>query len=705
MGFLHFWAIGIGTLALAAPIAVHFLTKPKPLARPLSTIRFLQEVIEQRKARSRFRDWLILFLRTLCIALLALALARPLLDQQPAVPLEPSRDTQRVLVIDSSQSMSAGSGGVTGWSAAQASALEYLDGGSGLQAAVIFAGARARPVFDRMSPNLNSLREAIRQAKPSAERADARAAIEQAARILESGTGAKKELVIISDFQRANWGTMLLDLVPESTQVQFHSVAPKNTDNVAITAARFTSEPIIGQSTGLDIEISNFSNHEVDVRCVLDMTDARRTITSKLAAQSTRNLTELITFNEAGWKHGWVRLESNLDVLPNDDERPLAIRVRPPVHALMITRQNAQEIPSSSFFIERALSIALSTNSSSNAAAPTVHRVHPGRDPLANWPIADVFVLDHPGSLTTESSQFLASQLRRGKGLMYVTSELVDAVNLKQLQELLGSDFQPPVDFVPDKGGLDRRDLFVQRANSRDVPFSILGSNNAASLLNPVRFAGGLSTRATAEGLKDQVVAELNDTSSLLYLTSVGAGQIAVLNTDLAKSNWVVQSTFLPVLGELAQALLASRLQRDQAGSGEPIVRILPAEVTDVNNMVGKTIEGTPPNDGNFGKWDWVAGQNAVVWSWNEPPGPGIYSLEQNTTPQWMLATSAPALESDLSSLSEAVLTKRVSGSRKVGFASNDQQSKNSDDVWKWLIIGCLFGLVAEIGALRWARM
>jgi hypothetical protein len=185
----------------------------------------------------------------------------------------------------------------------------------------------------------------------------------------------------------------------------------------------------------------------------------------------------------------------------------------------------------------------------------------------------------------------------------------------------------------------------------------------------------------------------------------VGAGQIAVLNTDLARSNWPVQSSFLPVLGELTQALLASRMQRDQAASGEPMVRMLPTEVTDATKMIGKTIEGKPPADGSFGKWEWVASQNAVVWSWDEPSGAGIYSLEQNDAPQWMVATSAPAVESDLSSLDEEVLTKRVSGTRKVGFASNDRQSKNSDDIWKWLIVACLLGLVAEIGALRWTRM
>ena len=166
MSFLHWWAIGIGAVALIAPLAVHFLTKPKPVAFSLSTVRFLREVIEQRKARSRFRDWLILLLRGLCIALLALGLSRPLLKKPPAVTTQGSGDTARVILLDVSQSMSAGSGGVTAWTQAQASCLQFLDIGSGTSANVVFAGARARSVFDSLSPNLNGLRSAVKHHRP-----------------------------------------------------------------------------------------------------------------------------------------------------------------------------------------------------------------------------------------------------------------------------------------------------------------------------------------------------------------------------------------------------------------------------------------------------------------------------------------------------------------------------------------------------------
>ncbi len=710
MNVIHLWAIGIGAVALAGPFAVHWLTKPKPVPFPLSTVRFLREIIELRRARSRLRDWLILLLRSLCIALLALSLARPLFHDRQAVSISADRNAQRVILLDTSQSMSAGSGGVTRWSEGVASALQYLDGAPGMKGAVIFSGARARPVFDQLSPNLASLREAVKQARPLAERAEPRLALELAASMLAKSGSATKELVIISDFQRTNWGTLLLDLIPAETQIQFHSVAQPTTDNVAITGIRFSSEPVVGQSVVMEVDLANYSDREVTVRCGIDLSTIKRHVEATLLPQSSRTIAESLRFDTVGWQHGSATLNGNLDVLPDDDQRPIAIRVRPPVRVLMVTKQNQNEIPSSSFYLQQALSVALTGNefpmtAERNRNNETIVRIHPLRESVRQWPQCDVYVIDHPGSLSTEALQLIASQLRRGKGLLYVASDLVDAINIRQLAEILGSDFQPPVELVPEGNTESRKELFVRQVKSREAPFRVLGSNDATSLFKPVRFQGGLGTRANAEGLRDQVLAELSDTSALMYLSSVGAGQIAVLNTDLGQSNWSVQPTFLPIMSELTRALLVQRGQGDQAASGEPLVRILPATVTESSPLQGRTIDGPTPANGDFGAWQWVAGQNSVIWNWKEPPGAGIYALEENGVPVSMVATSAPAIESDLSTLDKDVLTTRIGGDRRVGFATVDSANDKSDELWNWLIVGCLLGLIGEIVALRWNRM
>ncbi len=110
MNPLNPWAIAIGVLAIGIPTVLHFLTKPKPTAIPISTISFLYELIQQRRSRSKLRDILILLLRSIAIALIALAIARPRLTAPPIISPNPDTKTARVVIVDQSQSMAAGQG-------------------------------------------------------------------------------------------------------------------------------------------------------------------------------------------------------------------------------------------------------------------------------------------------------------------------------------------------------------------------------------------------------------------------------------------------------------------------------------------------------------------------------------------------------------------------------------------------------------------
>src|SRR5262245_52589918 len=111
-GLIHPWAVAVGALAATLPVAIHFLTRPKPVRMPLSTVRFVQRAIQQRRARHRFRDFLILALRTIAIFLLALAIARPLIGDPPLVAANETAKINRVVVLDVSESMAAQQSGI-----------------------------------------------------------------------------------------------------------------------------------------------------------------------------------------------------------------------------------------------------------------------------------------------------------------------------------------------------------------------------------------------------------------------------------------------------------------------------------------------------------------------------------------------------------------------------------------------------------------
>ena len=189
----------------------------------------------------------------------------------------------------------------------------------------------------------------------------------------------------------------------------------------------------------------------------------------------------------------------------------------------------------------------------------------------------DLIVLDHPGKLTDETVKLLAALLHRGRPILYVAAELIDATNLKRLGEAAGSGLQMPVEFTPPPAGQARRDLFYTAVRRDSAPLGVFG-DSLTSVMGRLRFAGGLSSRRLGTGVDADVLAAYNDGSAGIVLCASDAGVLAVLNADLAASNLPRTSAFLPMLTELVGQMLDRGRATEAAYCGEPLVVHLPAE-------------------------------------------------------------------------------------------------------------------------------
>ncbi|MDZ7617342.1 MAG: BatA and WFA domain-containing protein, partial [Patescibacteria group bacterium] len=156
MNFLHPWAMAIGILAAAAPVAIHFLTRPRPARMPLSTLRFVRAAVRQQRARSRLRDWLILALRTAAVLLLALAVAQPRWGEQPPVSDLQASDAVRVVLVDASLSMGARERGIERLERARTVAAGFLRYRPGLRVNLIVGAAVPKVLFEQPSTNFDA---------------------------------------------------------------------------------------------------------------------------------------------------------------------------------------------------------------------------------------------------------------------------------------------------------------------------------------------------------------------------------------------------------------------------------------------------------------------------------------------------------------------------------------------------------------------
>jgi hypothetical protein len=699
MSFLHFWAIPAGAAALSVPFIVHWLTKPRPTRVPLSTVRFVREVVQQRRARNRLRDLLILLLRAAAIALLAAVMARPLIGSRaPAAIGDTQTQTVRVVLLDVSQSMAATSQGIQTFQRARPIAAKQVGYSANAQANLILSAAAPQPIFDRPSTNFSTLVDEVAKAKPLPQRLQVQASLNVAAEMLANAGGdkARRELIVISDFQRSNWAAADFSVLPTETVIQLESVAPAETPaNLAILRVGSQGRIERGRTFRLEIEVGNYSPSPRPVTVEVVLGESLFRASGQCSAGGRSILVTEATLPSEGWHVGEARFAGVEDGLSSDNSRPVVLQVHPQPNYMLLTRQSAQMRPSSSYYLERAISPA---SADEGRATEKIVRVDPSRATREAITEADLLLLDHPGKLSEETLQLLAALLRRGRGLLYVTAEPIDATNLKLLANGAGTSLQMPVEFAPTTTGQVRKNLFLANVRQRQVPFTVFG-DEAAAMFSSVRFSGGLSSRRVEGALLDDVLATYNDQSACLVVTACGAGTLAVLNAELNSSNLPSSPAFVPMIGELTGHLLGRDRSQESVPSGEPVAVYLPNSASPVTGLRIIPPASSTLESGSLGE---LHEENVgVMWQAAEAGPPGVYEVKRANQTLFALASAIPADEADLATLASDVMTDRLSGVRDVKYRSALRDDEPRDDLWSWLAVACLSCVLVEVLGLR----
>jgi hypothetical protein len=692
--FLHPWAIWAGVAAAALPVAIHWLTRERPKRLALPTIRFLHEAVRDRRARNRLRDIIILGCRTLAILLLALAIARPLFDQGTAVSPEPAGAAARVVILDVSQSMGAEAHGIQSLERGRPVAASYLPDRPDLRAGLVLAGAGADSTFDQLSVNAPALRAEVGRAAVRPERLNVAAAIRRAADLLaDTPDGVTRELVIVSDFQRSNWAEVDFSPLPAGTAIQLEAVGPAEPPaNLAVLRVGSPSRIEQGRDARIEIEVGNASAGPRPVTVEVTVGDNVTRVEGVCPAWATTTLVAEVPPRAAGWQAGSARLVNASDALPADDVRPFVLEVRPPPTFALVTRQSAAQVPSSSYYLARALVPA-----APRPGRPDVRvtRIDPAQADPAVMAAADVIVLDHPGRLSPETVRHLATLLKRGTGVLYVAAEPQDATNLAQLSDAAGSDLRLPVEFSPPARGARRADLFLTAVKKDQPPFAVFG-DDLANAIDGLRFGGGLSSRPRDDGLPDDILATLSDRTAALVATGCGDGTLVVLNVDLGASNLPASPAFVPLIGELAERLAGRRRTADALACGEPVVLNLPRSA---GPSAGLDLIG-PDRDAGTLRED----AGGVTWSHPGIRTAGVYTIKRQGTTVFAAAAAVPPEESDLRPLDLSTVPEKAGAGRAVGYRSAARSEREGDSAWAWFAVGCVLCLLGELAALKWFR-
>jgi hypothetical protein len=188
--------------AAAAPVLLHWLTRPRPKPLPFSSLDLLREAVRARLARSRLRDALLLALRCLLLAALCLLFSRPVAHWGGAADAEGGLTT--VLMVDASYSMRSVEAGLSAFERARAAAREILDSAGPRDRAALVAFSDRVEVSVPPTEDFPRLREALDRLSPTARPTRAVPALEAAYNLLE-GVEGRRAIVLLSDLAEHGW--------------------------------------------------------------------------------------------------------------------------------------------------------------------------------------------------------------------------------------------------------------------------------------------------------------------------------------------------------------------------------------------------------------------------------------------------------------------------------------------------------------------
>jgi len=203
MNFLNPILLYSGLACLAVPIIVHLLTRRRRTPIAWGAMRFLMEAYKKHRRRLTLEQLLLLACRCLLVALIALALGKPIVAGLAAGSAGPRT---LYLVIDNSLMSSLvaadGSSALERHKAGAAKLLGKLDSLRGDRAAVVALGAPADALVVPPSSDLNAVGRVVSSLEATDGRADLDGAITRLAADLSMGeASAGVTIAVLSEWR------------------------------------------------------------------------------------------------------------------------------------------------------------------------------------------------------------------------------------------------------------------------------------------------------------------------------------------------------------------------------------------------------------------------------------------------------------------------------------------------------------------------
>ncbi|HUS59457.1 MAG TPA: VWA domain-containing protein [Planctomycetota bacterium] len=692
-------------MALAgAPVVIHLLNRRRYRVINWGAMQFLEQSVAKSSRRLLIEQLLILMLRTLLIAFIVYAMARPYLPG--AMPVMPAARPKRnvVVLLDRSMSMRYDENRVANLAQgkeAVARIIGELQKGDSLN--IVLAGGRPQPLLKEPVVDIEQFMDLLREVEPMGDEANMTEAIKEALAQLEKSYNPLREIYIITDRQafgwqaktETRWADTVESLERGALKPTLHvlQVGQAEYENAAVTGITPAHSSVgIYQPARFDVRITNFGKERREKVNVRFTTGDSREKTTQVDLASGGNSVSVSfehQFDTPGSQ--LVRVSIDPDALPADDEMVASVDVYDAIPVLLIDGTGSSDAQTPG-----ALELALRPRDSENPDFKSLLAVQVCRiDTMPSLSTSKFhLVVMHdvarvPDRQVAELERFVFS----GGGLLVMPGRNSDPASFNRYLYRDGDGLLPSkLEQVPalkdPVRALAQAFTHPALAQFRDP------KNGDFTLIEVYKYFRYVDPR---DG-KSRVLAQLGNSDPLFIEKTFGQGRVilSAVPVDKGWTNLQKRSFFLPLMQCTAYYLAGSVQPPRNVLLGSPLSLFLPPESR------SRTVQVIDPEE-NEHEVKVAEKDGRRVATFTDTQKPGTYRMLDGDGKQTFYVVRPPEQESNIKPLNpdEIAWVEKTLGAT---FAKDwddlrvraFSKTRELREFWQLLIIAAILVLLLE---------
>ena len=678
IGFSHMWLLG-ALVAVGLPVAIHFMTRPRPRRIDFPAFQFLMEAAQGRQRLHRIRTFLILLIRSLAVLILVLLFARPYLHDRSAA-VQTGLFKKTVVLIDATLSMQAGSGGLTLFDRARADAADLITGLDGhAEVGLIFMKDRPESLLPVLSGNTAALLRGLENAVPSAAAGSPDDALALAGQML-AGSGT---IYIFSDFQQTSWQHADFSGTPH--RIVLRPVIETAIENTAITDIRIMpANPVTGEPVEITCRIFNAAPDHRQVPVVLNYMGRRHHRRADLKPYGTTSVLFRFIPEAPGTFSGVVRLETS-DGLQADNERYFRMDIQKSSVVLIMSDRDPTDAAAGAFYVKHAVA-----PEDKETGIRAMVRHSQGLD-IDSLDAADTIILCPPVRLSESLAAAILSRVHEGRQLICFLEGRKAPAMLAALQQAAGEDPVFPFILLSRKTADNKNCHSLTRLHTSRTPLNLFAAPGSGDL-SKLRFGRHYQTDLN-EGRGETPLMYYPDGSAAMMTAAIGWGNAVFLNLPICPAYGnLAASPLFPALIHECLRLAGRQNARDKNHPGKPLAILVPQ--TSAGSSQKFRIQGPDGRDLDFSRMALGKYSKLTV---TDTESAGIYAVYRQSESAGFGVVNIDPRESDtrLYPVRKAVNAGRSAGGETIiATASGDLMDRGIKSLWPHA--GLLFaGLLA----------